>query len=85
MSPDSMTLEQLYAERDRLTKLAKVREDRAAEFLAKSMAELDKVPLINAKLSVTEQTIKEKIEDMLMAQASKGLSERIADAIGEPR
>lgn len=85
MSPDNMTIEQLYVLRDRLKKLAAVREDRAAEFFAKAAAELDKVPLINARLSVTEQAIAEKISGFRMAAAAKGLTERIADVTGEPR
>lgn len=82
MNHDTATLQQLYAERDRLQKLAKVREDRSAEFFAKANAEMDKMIKVGHQLTDVQQAISAKVEGYVFA-ATAIKSESVKAALSE--
>jgi hypothetical protein len=76
------TLEELYAQRDHLRKLAGVREDRSQEFMAKAMSEMDRSATLNAKADEVEDEIQSRIAGRVMAYTA-AKSDQVKEALAE--
>lgn len=76
------TIEELYAERDKLRKLAGIREKRSQEFMAKAMSEMDRSATLNHKADLVEDEIQNRIAGRVMAYGATK-SDQVKEALAE--
>lgn len=76
------TLEELYASRDHLRKLAGVREARSQEFMAKAMSEMDRSATLNRRADEVEEEIGNRIAGRMMLHTAEK-SDPVREALAE--
>lgn len=76
------TLEELYAQRDHLRKLAGVREARSQEFMAKAMSEMDRSATLNRRADEVEDEIQSRIAGRIMTHTA-AKSDQVKEALAE--
>lgn len=77
-----LTLEELYAQRDHLRKLAGVRETRSQEFMAKAMSEMDRSATLNRRADELEDQIQGRIAGSFMLHTATK-SDQVKEALAE--